>query len=73
MNVLVKAYLLPNKGEKSMPNGQLKLSKSEWRQVSDIAARIDWARYSAAARYAEIETGLDDCTASALRQLLRVM
>ena len=56
-----------------MPTGSLKLSKSEWRQVSDIAARIDWARYSAAARYAEIETGLDDRTASALRQLLRVM
>jgi len=56
-----------------MPTGSLKLSKSEWRQVSDIAARIDWARYSAAHRYAEIEAGLDGRTASALRQLLRVM
>jgi hypothetical protein len=56
-----------------MTNGSLKLSKSEWRHVSDVAAQIDWVRYSAAARYAELETGLDDRTASALRQLLRVM
>lgn len=56
-----------------MANGSLKLSKAEWRHVSDVAARIDWARYSAATRYAELETSLDDRTASALRQLLRVM
>ena len=56
-----------------MASGSLKLSKSEWRHVSDIAAHIDWARYSAATRYAELEAGLDGLTASALRQLLRVM
>ena len=56
-----------------MASSTLKMSKSEWRQVSDIAAQIDWARYSAAARYAELESGLNDRTASALRQLLRVM
>ena len=56
-----------------MASGSLKLSKSEWRHVSDIAAQIDWVRYSAATRYAELEAGLDGRTASALRQLLRVM
>ena len=56
-----------------MANSSLKLSKSEWRHVSDVAAKIDWARYSASDRYAELEAGLDDRTASALRQLLRVM
>ena len=55
-----------------MTNSALRLSKAEWRQVSDVAARIDWARYSAATRYAELESGLDDRTALALRQLLRV-
>lgn len=50
-----------------------RLSRGEWRHVSDIAARIDWARYSAASRYPELEAGLDDRTAWALRQLLRVI
>lgn len=56
-----------------MTSGSLKLSKSEWRHVSDVAAKIDWARYSAASRYAQLEADFDDRTASALRQLLRVM
>lgn len=55
-----------------MTSGELKLSKAEWRQVSDIAAQIDWARYSAG-RYAHLEAGLSDRAAAALHQLLRVM
>lgn len=56
-----------------MASSALRLSKSEWRHVADVAAHIDWARYSAANRYAELEADLDDRTATALRQLLRVM
>jgi hypothetical protein len=55
-----------------MISGELKLSKAEWRQVSDIAAQIDWARYSPD-RYAHLEASLSDRTAAALHQLLRLM
>ena len=55
-----------------MASSALRLSKSEWRQVSDIAARIDWARYSPT-RYAALEASLSDRTAAALHQLLRSM
>ena len=48
-----------------------RLSRSEWRQVSDIASRLDWARYSPD-RYAALEAGLNDRAAAALHQLLRV-
>jgi hypothetical protein len=55
-----------------MEGNAIKLSKSEWRQVSGIAAQIDWARYSSD-RYAHLEAGLSDRTAAALHQLLRLM
>ena len=54
-----------------MASSALRLSKSEWRQVSDIAARIDWVRYSPE-RYSALEAGLSDRAAAALHQLLRV-
>ncbi|HEU0311668.1 MAG TPA: hypothetical protein VFR36_10660 [Sphingomicrobium sp.] len=55
-----------------MTRSELRLTKAEWRQVSDVAAQIDWARYSTG-RYAHIEAALSDRTAAALHQLLRVM
>jgi hypothetical protein len=53
-----------------MTSSELRLSKDEWRQVSDVAARIDWARYSPT-RYNHLEAGFSDRTAAALHQLLR--
>ena len=55
-----------------MTSAALKLSKAEWRQVSGIAAQIDWARH-AVGDQAALEAGLTDRTAAALRQLLRLM
>ena len=55
-----------------MTGSELKLSRAEWRQVSDVASRIDWARYSAD-RHARLEADLSDRTSAALHQLLRVM
>lgn len=55
-----------------MASSALRLSKAEWRQVSDIAARMDWARHSAAGQPA-LEAGLSDRAAAALHQLLRLM
>ena len=55
-----------------MTSGVMSLSKTEWRQVSGIAARIDWARH-ASDQYAALEDGLSDRAAMALRQLLRLM
>ena len=55
-----------------MTSGELKLSKSEWRQLSDVASRIDWARYSAG-RDDRLEADLGDRASAALHQLLRVM
>ena len=55
-----------------MATSALRLSKSEWRQVSDIAAQLDWARHSAS-RQPALETGLSDRAAAALNQLLRLM
>ena len=55
-----------------MTSSELKLSKAEWRQVSDIASQIDWARHSAD-RHARLEADLNDRTSAALHQLLRVM
>lgn len=56
-----------------MTSAALKLSKAEWREVSDIAAQFDWARHEAGNRFAAIEAGLNDRAAAALRQLLRFM
>lgn len=53
-----------------MTNDAIQLSKSEWRQVADVAARIDWARYTPG-RYAALEAGLTDRSQIALHQLLR--
>ena len=53
-----------------MASSAMRLSRAEWRQVSGIAAQIDWARYSPG-RYAALESGLSDRTAAALHQLLR--
>ena len=56
-----------------MTSAALKLSKAEWRQVSDIAAQFDWARHQAGSRFAAIEAGLSDRASTALHQLLRFM
>lgn len=55
-----------------MTSSDLKLSKAEWRQVADIAARIDWGRHSPEA-HTHLEAGLNDRAAAALHQLLRLM
>lgn len=55
-----------------MASSALRLSKDEWRQVSDIATQIDWARYSPD-RYAHLEASLSDRVAAALHQLLGSM
>lgn len=54
-----------------MISNSVKLSKGEWRQVSGIAAQLDWARHSADFR--NVEAGLDDRTSTALHQLLRFL
>jgi hypothetical protein len=56
-----------------MISNSLKLSKSEWRQVSDIAGEIDWSRHGADFRNAELNGGLDGRTSAALHQLLRYL
>lgn len=55
-----------------MTSSELKLSKAEWRQVSDVASRIDWARHSADG-YDSLEADLSDRASAALHLLLRVM
>ena len=55
-----------------MTTSELKLSKAEWRQVSDIASQIDWARHSID-RHARLEVDLSDRASAALHQLLRLM
>lgn len=54
-----------------MAGTAVRLSRAEWRQVSDTAAQIDWARYSPG-RYAALEAGLGERGAAALHQLLRI-
>ena len=54
-----------------MTSSALKLSKAEWRQVSDIAAGIDWTRHGRG--YSGLDADLSDRAATALRQLLRLM
>ena len=49
----------------------LKLSRAEWRQVSGIAAGIDWTRHGRG--YAGLDAGLGDRAAIALQQLLRLV
>ena len=56
-----------------MASAALKLSKDEWRQVSHIAASLDWSRHAPGGRNAAIEAGLSDRAATALRQLLRLV
>ena len=56
-----------------MISNSVRLSKSEWRQVSGIAAQMNWARHSADFRNAEFAADLDNRTATALNQLLRFL
>ena len=51
-----------------------KLSKSEWQQVSRVAAGLNWARISAQTPD-EVATaiGLNDRSAAALQHLLRAV
>jgi hypothetical protein len=65
----IKAYLMPQQGRQAMISNSLKLSKSEWRQLSGVAGENDWSRHSADFRNA----GLDGRTSAALHQLLRYL
>jgi hypothetical protein len=68
---LVKAYLHRNKTESEvMP----RLSKTEWQQVSRVAAGLNWARISAQTPDEVVmAAGLSDRSAAALQHLLRAV
>jgi hypothetical protein len=51
-----------------------RLSKSEWQQVSRVAAGLDWARISARSPdEVAMAAGLDGRSATALQHLLRAV
>lgn len=51
-----------------------RISKSEWQQVSRVAAGLDWARISAQApNDIAVAAGLNDRSAAALQHLLRAV
>ena len=51
-----------------------RISKSEWQQVSQVAAGLDWSRISLQKQHdVAVAAGLNDRTAAALQQLLRVV
>ena len=51
-----------------------RLSKSEWQQVSRVAAGLDWTRISArGSDEAAMDVGLNDRSAAALQHLLRAV
>jgi hypothetical protein len=52
-----------------------KLSKSEWQQVSRVAAGLNWARISAQTPddVVAVNAGLNDRSAAALQHLLRAV
>lgn len=64
-----QAYLGRIERREEIASTAMRLSRAEWRQVSGIAAQIDWARFSPG-RYAALQSGLGDRTAAALHQLL---
>ena len=51
-----------------------RISKSEWQQVSQIAAGLDWSRISLQKQHdVAVAAGLNDRTAAALQHLLRTV
>jgi hypothetical protein len=50
-----------------------RLSKSEWQQVSRVAAGLDWARISLRMPDEAMAAGLNDRSAAALHHLLRAV
>ena len=51
-----------------------RISKSEWQQVSQIAAGLDWSRISLQKQHdVAVAAGLNDRTAAALQHLLRAV
>jgi len=51
-----------------------RISKSEWQQVSRVAAGLDWSRISVQKqRDVAVAAGLNDRSAAALQHLLRAV